>query len=85
MVNLKDIPVLLVTAEASYHAPFDHITAAFLKQAGVNVEFARLEAHGIHGNGHMMMMEKNNEDIAKWLHNWIVRACLKSADAAEQE
>jgi hypothetical protein len=32
--------------------------------AGVSVDHVRLEDVGIHGNGHMMFMEKNNMHIA---------------------
>src|SRR5262249_29164132 len=32
--NLQKIPILIVTAEASYHAPYDHCTVKFLEQAG---------------------------------------------------
>jgi pimeloyl-ACP methyl ester carboxylesterase len=71
LVNLKETQVLLITAEASYHSPFDHLTAAFLKQAGVQVDFTPLADQGIHGNGHMMMIEKNNEVIAEFIHQWV--------------
>lgn len=33
--NLAGIPVLVVTAEASYHAVYDHCTARYLHEAGV--------------------------------------------------
>ena len=33
--NLAKIPVLIVTSQASYHAPYDDCTAAYLTQAGV--------------------------------------------------
>jgi pimeloyl-ACP methyl ester carboxylesterase len=69
--NLKGIPILIVTAEASYHAPYDHCTSRFLRQAGVEHEFVRLAEVGIHGNGHMMMLEKNNLEIAEYLRQWI--------------
>lgn len=68
--NLRNIPILIVVSEASYHAPYDHCTSRFLAQAGVKNEFVRLPSMGIHGNGHMMMLEKNNLDIAAWLHGW---------------
>ncbi len=71
LVNLQHIPVLVVTAEASYHAPYDHCTAAFLTQAGVPTTYWRLEDQGIHGNGHLMMQEKNNLEIADRLHRWV--------------
>ena len=68
--NLKGIPILIVVSEASYHAPYDHCTAKFLTQAGVPNTFVRLENIGIRGNGHMMMLEKNNGEIAAFLLKW---------------
>jgi len=70
MPNLRSIPILIVTSEASYHAPYDHCTAKFLAQAGVKNSFVRLADHGIRGNGHMMMLEKNNLEIAAFLRRW---------------
>jgi pimeloyl-ACP methyl ester carboxylesterase len=69
--NLKGIPILIVTAEASYHAPYDHCTSQFLRQAGVEHDFVRLADVGIRGNGHLMMLEKNNLDIARFLREWV--------------
>lgn len=69
--RLRGIPILIVTAEASYHAVYDHCTAKYLTQAGVESSFVRLESVGIRGNGHMMMLEKNNLVVAAFLHNWI--------------
>ena len=71
LVNLHDIPILIVTSEASYHAPYDHCTSKYLAQAGVKHSFVRLPDVGIHGNGHMMMLEKNNLEIAALLRGWI--------------
>lgn len=71
LVNLHGIPVLVVTTEASYHAAYDHCTARFLAQAGVPNTHFRLEEHGIHGNGHMVMLEKNNMAIAALLQSWL--------------
>lgn len=68
--NLAGIPILVISGEASYHAVYDHCTAKFLSQAGATVDYQRLENHGIHGNGHMMMLEKNNLDIARYLAGW---------------
>lgn len=65
-------PTLVVTAEASYHAVYDHCTARYPEQAGVFIQTMRLEDRGIHGNGHMMMLELNNLDVAAAL-----AACLK--------
>jgi pimeloyl-ACP methyl ester carboxylesterase len=72
LVNLRDIPTVVVTSEASYHATYDHCTVKYLNQAGVKAEFVRLEDKGIHGNGHMMMLEKNNLEVAHLLDDWVV-------------
>lgn len=69
--RLAGIPLLLVTSEASYHAQYDHCTSRFLKDAGVPHDFVRLEDQGIHGNGHMMMLELNNLEIAAFLSSWM--------------
>lgn len=68
--NLQGIPILIVVSEASYHAPYDHCTSEFLTQAGVKNDFVRLQDVQIHGNGHMMMLEKNNLEIADFLMKW---------------
>ncbi len=69
--RLQKIPILIVTAEASYHAAYDHCTSKYLTQAGVPHTFTRLERDGVHGNGHMMMLEKNNIAVAAVLQKWI--------------
>ena len=71
LVKLKNIPVLVVMSQASYHASYDHCTVKYLRNAGVNVTYTRLAEAGIHGNGHMMMLEKNNEAIAAVMMSWL--------------
>jgi pimeloyl-ACP methyl ester carboxylesterase len=71
LVNLAQVPTLIIQAEASYHAGYDHCSVRFLRQAGVNVDFIKLEDVGVRGNGHMMMLEKNNQDIAKVMTDWL--------------
>lgn len=73
LANLAKIPILIVTGEASYHAPYDHCTARFLEQAGVPVTFMRLEEQGIYGNGHLMMLEKNSDQIIDLIEKWATR------------
>ena len=69
--RLQGLPILIVTAEASYHAAYDHCTSKYLTQAGVTHTFTRLEREGIRGNGHMMMLEKNSDRIAEYLDAWL--------------
>jgi pimeloyl-ACP methyl ester carboxylesterase len=71
LVNLAQVPTLIIQAEASYHAGYDHCSVRFLRQAGVKVDFIKLEDVGVRGNGHMMMLEKNNQDIAKVMTDWL--------------
>jgi pimeloyl-ACP methyl ester carboxylesterase len=72
LINLKNIPVMVMAGEASYHQVYDHCTAKYLNQAGVKAEYIRLQDKGIHGNGHMVMIEKNNLDIARVIDEWVV-------------
>jgi predicted transglutaminase-like cysteine proteinase len=62
---------VVVTGEASFRATYDHCTSKFLTQAGVPNTHLRLEAVGIRGNGHMMMMEKNSSEVAGAIADWI--------------
>jgi pimeloyl-ACP methyl ester carboxylesterase len=71
LVNLLKIPVLIVTSEASYHAPYDDCTAGYLTQAGVPNRHLHLADVDILGNGHMMMIEKNNQAIAAVMLDWL--------------
>jgi pimeloyl-ACP methyl ester carboxylesterase len=71
LVNLEAIPVLDVSGEASYHRPYAHCVAKWLNQAGVKTTYVRLEDVGLTGNGHMMMLERNSDEIAEYLESWI--------------
>ncbi|PSN61676.1 alpha/beta-hydrolase [Corynespora cassiicola Philippines] len=71
LVNLRAIEVAVVSAEASWHAPYDWCTAAFLSQAGVNTKLVELAKEGVKGNGHMLMMEKNSDEVAAVVRSWI--------------
>jgi hypothetical protein len=63
--------VLIVTAEASYHTTYDLGTVEFFRRAGVPVTHALLSEHGIHGNGHLMALESNNDEIADFVATWL--------------
>jgi pimeloyl-ACP methyl ester carboxylesterase len=71
--NLK-MPILVVNGEASFHAPFEHCTVKYLEQAGAKPTWLDLGKAGIHGNGHMMMLEKNNLEVAGAIENWVAKA-----------
>jgi pimeloyl-ACP methyl ester carboxylesterase len=78
--NLKTIPILIISSEASYHASYDHCTASYLTQAGVTNTFIHLADIGIHGNGHMMMQEKNSDAIAGVMAEWLGKTLPDKAE-----
>jgi len=71
LINMKEIPVLSISADGTYHRVFDACIPKWLNQAGVKTDFIRLEDVGISGNGHMMMLELNSDDIIEFIHEWI--------------
>ncbi len=50
LVALQGIPPLILAAEASYHASYDHCTARCPAQIGVEIGCVRLARIGIRGN-----------------------------------
>ncbi|EJD55255.1 alpha/beta-hydrolase [Auricularia subglabra TFB-10046 SS5] len=73
LVNLQHIPVLAITTQASYHAEYDWCTVRYLRQAGVAVEHVALADVGIRGNGHMLFLERNSDEIAALIEGWIAK------------
>ena len=69
--NLARMPIAVVAAEASPFVHFDEHIVRFLEQAGCDVERVRLADHGVHGNGHGMMMEKNNREALQVILDWV--------------
>jgi pimeloyl-ACP methyl ester carboxylesterase len=72
--NLAKMPMLIVNGEASFHAPFEHCTVKYLEQAGVHPTWIDLGKAGVHGNGHMMMLEKNNLEVAGVIERWLAKS-----------
>jgi pimeloyl-ACP methyl ester carboxylesterase len=85
LINFKNIPTLQMSAEASFGAPTAHCNAAFLKQAGVPVDFVRLAEIGIRGNGHFLMLEKNNLEIAAVIAEWLNKRVTPTETAAGEK
>ncbi|KAI3394174.1 hypothetical protein diail_3129 [Diaporthe ilicicola] len=72
LVNLADKPILVVTSESSFHAPYDYCNVGYLRQAGCSsVAHVELGEAGVHGNGHMIFLEMNSDDIQEILQEWI--------------
>ena len=69
--NLAQMPIVVVTAEASWMAGDNHAMVHYLQQAGCRVDHLRLEEHGVHGNGHAMQLEKNSDEVAAAIEGWL--------------
>src|SRR5688572_877518 len=77
--NLAGIPIAILTAEASYHVPYDDGTVAFLRQAGCTVEHIKLWERGVRGNSHFFMMEKNNREALQPLLDFLDKTITPAA------
>lgn len=72
LYHLKKVPHAVVTAHASSHTVYDWATVAFLRQAGCDVSWLKLEEHNILGNGHLMFLETNSNDVAELIASWVI-------------
>jgi pimeloyl-ACP methyl ester carboxylesterase len=81
--TLKHIPVLMVYGD--YIAldrrwprmrQLGHDYAEALRAAGGIVDVVNLPEAGIAGNSHMLMMDKNNAEVAALIQNWLVEKGL---------
>ena len=72
---MKGVPILLVTAEADpdHTRESDRAIVDFFVGKGLTAELCYLPEQGINGNGHMMMLERNSDDIAGLMEGWIER------------
>ena len=71
LARWQNMRVLAISGDGTYHRVFDGCIPKWLNQAGVPTDFVRLEDVGISGNGHMMMLEKNSDDIIRFIVGWI--------------
>lgn len=71
--SLAGLPILVVTAEASAFAAASPPTADFLNAFGASVEVLALEDHGVRGNGHGLIYEKNSDAALAPVLAWLIR------------
>ena len=67
------LPVMVFTGEFDTDHPkdIDRAIVEWLRDAGASVDFYWLPDHGIPGNGHMLMMEENSDELAELIINWV--------------
>lgn len=64
-------PIAMLTAEATWMREMNFSAAEFLRKRNSNFVHFDLPAHGISGNGHMMMSEMNSDLIAQLMLDWL--------------
>ncbi|KAH7374732.1 Alpha/Beta hydrolase protein [Plectosphaerella cucumerina] len=75
--KVASVPYVQITGEASVHVTYDHCTIDYLRQVGGDPEYIKLGDIGIKGNGHFMHLEKNSDEIADVVSDWIKRTEAK--------
>jgi hypothetical protein len=72
---LAGLPVAVVTAGASPYASNGASIVTSLRAAGAAAEQLHLPDHGVHGNGHGLIYERNSDEaliaVLEWLQNQI--------------
>ena len=71
MPALVGLPIAVVTGETSHFAPFGPKIVEFLRHAGAAAELLNLPDHGIHGNGHGLIYEKNSDAALQPVLQWL--------------
>ena len=81
--KLKDIPVLQIFGDYVDQHPrwstFKKMDTAYgeaIKQAGGTADWINLPDIGIKGNSHMLMKDKNSDQIAEVIQKWLVNKGL---------
>ena len=81
--SVKGTPILVVIGDnAKDHPRWKNIRnnsvtyAEAFKAAGGSLDLVDLPDAGIKGNSHMMMMDKNSDQIAELIQNWLVKKGL---------
>jgi hypothetical protein len=76
---LKNVPILVLYGDSIEASPnfseqreINKKMAALAQAAGGRIEIVNLPELGIRGNTHMMMMDKNNGEVADVIQKWLV-------------
>ena len=71
--SLAGLPVAAIIGETSTFAPASEPVIAMLKAAGAAAELIRLTDHGVTGNGHGLIYEKNSDKALRPVLGWLGR------------
>jgi pimeloyl-ACP methyl ester carboxylesterase len=67
----KRIAIVQAPHDGDYTPAVAQLTIDWLNRTGAAVDFIQLSMKGIEGNGHMMMLESNSDQIAQGIVTWI--------------
>ena len=71
LANLAEVPIAVVSGEASMFRFTDGLLVEFLRQAGCDALHIDLAERGVHGNGHGSMFERNNAEVLAVVTQWM--------------
>jgi pimeloyl-ACP methyl ester carboxylesterase len=71
LVNLSKFPIALMTSESSVFTQIDPHTYEYMKACGCDIDYLELPKLGVRGNGHGMMLEKNNREALQPILDWL--------------
>jgi len=70
---LEGLPVVFVVGAASPFTEWTPQSVEFLNAVGASAEFMNLGDHGVAGNGHAMMLERNSDEAIVPILDWIAK------------
>ena len=73
LANLGGLPIAVVTGDTSSFAPASPPIVAMLKAGGAAAELLHLPDHGVTGNGHGLIYEKNSDAALQPVLAWVER------------
>jgi pimeloyl-ACP methyl ester carboxylesterase len=77
LTALEGLPILVVTAAASDFAAAGAPAVERLRAGGAAAEILRLSDHGVYGNGHGLIYEKNSDEALRPVLTWLESLALE--------
>ena len=68
---LQALPIAVLVGETSTFAPASPPIVDMLQSAGAAAELIRLTDHGVYGNGHGLVFEKNSDEALQPVLQWL--------------
>jgi pimeloyl-ACP methyl ester carboxylesterase len=77
----KQVLVITGTEDLDHSREVDGAIVTWLKEQGATADFCFLADRGIVGNGHMLMLEQNSDEIADVILDWLAGVRRPDLDA----